>query len=241
MMHAHHELTPLPPGQHLIETFPRYGTHLSRPVPDASGLRAIAVDGAVSREVEITIAELTTLPRREIIADFHCVAGWSVRGLRWDGVPFRALYRTRIAPLAHAGVTHLRFVGVDGFRAVLMLDDALSDDVMIADHLNGERLGGDHGGPARLVCPSRYGYKSTKHLTKIELHTAEPSEGHSDPRINTALNLVKPHPRARVADEERHRYLPGWSIRWINYHVIHPIIRRLCDLQTSSREIGMRA
>src|SRR5689334_585066 len=110
------ETTSLPPGQHLIEGFPRYGTHFSRPVPDTSGLRVITVDGAVSRRIEIAIAELTSMPRREMVADFHCVAGWSAQGLQWDGVEFRALYRTLIAPVANAGVTHVRFVGIDGFR-----------------------------------------------------------------------------------------------------------------------------
>src|SRR2546421_9386013 len=140
----------LPPGQHLIEGFPRYGTHFSRPVPDTSRLRAITVDGAVSRALEIAIADLTTLPRREMVADFHCVAGWSVQGLRWDGVQVRTLYEAMIEPVARPGVSHVLFAGIDGFRAVLTLEDALNDDVIVADHLDGVPLSGYHGGPVRL-------------------------------------------------------------------------------------------
>jgi DMSO/TMAO reductase YedYZ molybdopterin-dependent catalytic subunit len=220
----------LPPGQHVIDGFPRYGTHFSRPVPDLSALRAIAVSGAVERPVEIPIEDLREMARREMVADFHCVAGWSVRGVRWGGVPFRTLYESVVAPVARPGVTHFRFVGVDGFRSVLTVDDALEDDVLVADQLDGAPLGGTHGGPVRLVCPSRYGYKNTKHLSAIELHTTEPSEGHIVAATDLALRLVKPHPRARVAAEERHRYLPGWSVRWVYFNVVHPVIRYLCAL-----------
>jgi DMSO/TMAO reductase YedYZ molybdopterin-dependent catalytic subunit len=219
----------VPPGQHLLSVFPRYGTHLSRPIPDLSRLHAITVGGAVTRPVEIPIAELATMPRREMVADFHCVAGWSVQGLRWAGVPFRTLYANTIEPVAQPAITHLRFAGIDGFRAVITLEDALNDDVMVADHLDGAPLSGYHGGPARLVSPSQYGYKSTKHLAAIELHTTEPSDAHTDPAIDLALRLVRAHPRARVAAEERHRHLPAWAVRWLNFHLVHPLAAHLSE------------
>ena len=214
----------LPPGQHLIKVFPRYGTHLSRPIPDVSRLSVITVSGALTRPVDIPIAGLASMPRREMLADFHCVAGWSVQGLRWGGVQLRTLYEAMIEPVARPGVSHVLFAGIDGFRAVLTLEDALNDDVIVADHLDGVPLSGYHGGPVRLVSPSQYGYKSTKHLNAIELHTAEPSDGHADRLMNLGLRLVKAHPRARVAAEERHRYLPSWAVRWLNFNVIHPVI-----------------
>jgi DMSO/TMAO reductase YedYZ molybdopterin-dependent catalytic subunit len=223
--------TALPPGQHLIDRFPRYGTHLFRPVPDLSGLRALTVTGAVESEGEIPLADLAALPRRQMVADFHCVAGWSVQGLRWEGILFRDLYESVIAKRqTQAPITHIRFVGIDGFQSVLAIDDALEDDVMVADHLDGEPLTGEHGGPVRLVCPSRYGYKSAKHLRTIELHTSEPAEGHADGTLNVGLRLVKPHPRARVAAEERHGRLPAWSVRWAYFHVLHPVFRFLCAI-----------
>jgi DMSO/TMAO reductase YedYZ molybdopterin-dependent catalytic subunit len=220
----------LPPGQRLIHVFPRYGTHLSRPIPDVSQLSVIKVTGAVTQPVDIPIADLASMSRREMRADFHCVAGWSVQGLRWEGVPFRSLYEAVIEPVARPGVSHLLFAGVDGFWAVLTIEDALNDDVMVADHLDGVPLRGYHGGPARLVSPSQYGYKSTKHLSAIELHTAEPSDGHADLVVNLGLRLVKAHPRARVAAEERHRYLPPWAVRWLNFNLIHPVAGYLSEL-----------
>jgi DMSO/TMAO reductase YedYZ molybdopterin-dependent catalytic subunit len=222
--------TSLPPGQHLLARFPRYGTHLFRPAPDVSGLGAITVTSRALTLTEVTHDALDSLGREEMTADFHCVAGWSVQGLRWSGVPLRSLLEAVAAEVRTDDVSHLRFVGADGFRSVLRLDDALERDVMLADHLDGRPLGTDHGGPVRLVCPSRYGYKSAKHLTRIELHDTEPSEGHENPALDTVLRVIKPHPTARVAHEERHRHLPPEAVRAAYFHVLHPVFRYLCGL-----------
>jgi DMSO/TMAO reductase YedYZ molybdopterin-dependent catalytic subunit len=220
--------TTLPPGQRLIDVFP----HFSGPVPDVSHLSLIKVSGAVIRPVDIAIADLASMPRRDMLADFHCVAGWSVQGLRWEGVAFRTLYETMIEPVARPGVNHAVFVGIDGWRAVLTLEDALTDDVMVADHLDGVPLSAYHGGPARLVSPSQYAYKSTKHLSAIELHTAEPPEGrHPDFVLDLFLRIVKAHPRARVAGEERHRYLPPWAVRWVYSNLARPVVGYFGELR----------
>src|SRR5206468_1404299 len=98
----------------------------------------------------------------------------------------------------------------------------------------------------RLVCPNRYGYKSAKHLTRIELHAGEPSEGHANPALDTALKLIKPHPTALVSKEERHRHLPPAAVRGAYFHVLHPVFRYLCglgdgdSLQPSQRASGGR-
>ncbi|MGI8723140.1 MAG: molybdopterin-dependent oxidoreductase [Geodermatophilaceae bacterium] len=200
----------LPPGQRLIDGFPRFGTNLSRPAPPFPIDPVITIRGAVTEAFDVPLGTLATLPRRELMADFHCVAGWSSTDLRWEGVPFEAAYRTLIEPALRPGtsVTHVVCRGLDGWRSVLTIEDALADDVLIADRLDGRPLPGDHGAPARLVSPQQYGYVSTKHLCCIEIHTAEPKGIHK-----SALRLLSPHPRARVWEEERHRYLPAWSVR----------------------------
>jgi DMSO/TMAO reductase YedYZ molybdopterin-dependent catalytic subunit len=221
----------LPPGQHLASGFLRYGTHLSRRVPeDASGADVISVTRGGATLAEVTHEQLRSMGRQEMTADFHCVAGWSVRGLRWSGVPLRVFYEAVVRPLSEERVTHLRFVCTDGFRSVLRLDDALEPDVMVADHVDGRPLGESHGGPVRLVCPTRYGYKSAKHLRRIELHGVEPSEGHENRALDTVLKLIKPHPTARVANEERHRYLPPQAVRTVYFRVLHPVFRYLSGL-----------
>jgi DMSO/TMAO reductase YedYZ molybdopterin-dependent catalytic subunit len=208
----------LPPGQHEIDGFPRFGTHLSRPAPAVPADPVIEISGAVTEPTALPVAALATLPRRELTADFHCVAGWSATGLRWEGVAFQAFFRAIIEPSLppEAAVTHLTFGGLDGHRSVVAVEDALADDVLIAERLDGWPLDGDHGAPARLVSPRQYGYISTKHLCRIELHSGVPSgirAAHPLSRVMLRGPLVKPHPRARVWKEERHPYVPPRLLR----------------------------
>jgi DMSO/TMAO reductase YedYZ molybdopterin-dependent catalytic subunit len=219
----------LPPGQQAIAGFPRFGTHLQQPPPAVPTDPAIAISGSVAKPFALPLADLATLPRRELTADFHCVAGWSATNLHWEGVAFETLYPMIIERSVppDTSITHVVFVGLDGYRSIVAIEDALADDVLIAEHLNGRPLDGDHGAPARLVSPKQYGFVSTKHLCGIELHTAEPAQKyHASPMIQLGLQLVKPHRRARVWEEERHRYLPAWFVRPI-YRRVVPAIRRL--------------
>src|SRR3954469_19840896 len=222
----------LPPGQRAIDDFPRFGTHLHRPAPPVPADPAIEVGGAVTRPFAVPLAELAALPRRELTADFHCVAGWSATGLLWEGVAFASFYRAIIEPALSPGaaVTHLVFVGLDGYRSVVTIDDALADDVLLAEHLDGRPLDSDHGAPVRLLSPSQYGYVSTKHLSRIEVRTTEPGGGYGQRSLFKETVLrgpFKPHRRARVWHEERNGYLPAWVVRPV-YRSLIPLFRRLC-------------
>jgi DMSO/TMAO reductase YedYZ molybdopterin-dependent catalytic subunit len=187
----------------------------------------IQISGAVTEPFVVRLEALATLPRRELTADFHCVAGWSACDLHWEGVAFAAFFRMIIEPSVQPGasVTHVAFGGLDGYRSVVSIKDALAGDVLIAERLNGHPLDSDHGAPARLVSPNQYGYVSTKHLCAIELHTAKPNEkyGQAPLIVQAFLRLYQPHPRARVWEEERHRYLPGWAVRPIGRLLVSPI------------------
>jgi DMSO/TMAO reductase YedYZ molybdopterin-dependent catalytic subunit len=223
----------LPPGQRPIDGFPRFGTHLHRPPPPVPVDPVIEIGGAVAKPFALPLGELAMLPRRELTADFHCVAGWSATNLRWEGVAFETFYRTIVEPSLRPGasITHIVFGGLDGYRSVVSIEDALGEDVLIAERLDGHPLDGDHGAPARLVSPSQYGFISTKHLCRIELHTAEPPERSGAPaRFAEAIlrsPLIKPHRRARVWHEERHRHLPGRSVRPV-YRLLVPPLMFLC-------------
>jgi DMSO/TMAO reductase YedYZ molybdopterin-dependent catalytic subunit len=193
----------------------------------------------VERAFSVPLTELRDLPRLELTADFHCVSGWSATGLRWEGVPFASFYRQRIEPVLGEGpITHLVLEGLDGYRSVVTIEDALGADVLLADSLDGRPLTTDHGAPVRFVSPGQYGYVSTKHLARIELHTAEPAEnfGHVHPlgRIVMHPPVFDRHPRGRVWREERHRYLPGWVLR-VLYAPFRPPIRWLSALGAERR------
>ncbi len=219
----------LPPGQRALDEFPRFGTHMAYPPPRVLPDHAIAVGGAVAEPFSVPLAALAGLPRREQTVDFHCVAGWSATGLRWEGVPFARFYAEVIEPKLSPGaqVTHVTFQGRDGYRSIACLEDVLAEDVLIAEHLDGRPLDGDHGAPVRLVSPSQYGFVSTKHLCRIEVHTAAPESRYHRNRFNhLGLRLVEPHRRARVWEEERNGYLPAWAVR-VPYRMLIPPIRWL--------------
>jgi len=208
--------TRLPPGQYRTDGFPRFGVSLDRPPPAVPSDPVIEIAGAVTTPFPVLVADLATLTRRDVTSDFHCVAGWSATDLRWEGVAFETLYRELIEPSlpGDAPVTHVVFEGLDGYRSIVQIEDALGDDVLIADGLNGAALDGDHGAPVRLVSPSQYGHISTKHLCRIEVHTSEPKATyHPSWRVQLALQALKPHRRARVWREERHRYIPAGIYR----------------------------
>jgi DMSO/TMAO reductase YedYZ molybdopterin-dependent catalytic subunit len=222
----------LPPGQHAVDGFPRFGAHLDQPPPAVPADPVIAIDGDVAEPFSVPLADLTTLPRRELAADFHCVAGWSATGLRWEGVAFETFYRAIIEPSLRPGasVTHLVFGGLDGYRSVVTLEDALAGDPLIADRLDGRPLDADHGAPVRFVSPGQYGFMSTKHLCRIEVQSREPSEDYR--RLSWLVQVFlrgpfAPHRRARVWEEERHRHLPAWAVRPVYRLLIAPI-RFLC-------------
>ena len=219
----------LPPGQRGVEGFPRFGTHFHAPAPIVPEGPQIAIAGAVVKPFSLPLTDLATLPRRELTADLHCVAGWSATDLRWEGVPFETFYRQVIEPSIRRGsaVTHFVFAGLDGYRSYVMIEDAMAEDVLIAQHLDGRPLDSDHGAPARLVSPSQYGFVSVKHLCRIEARTGEPADDyHPNATLQLGLRLVKPHPRARVWREERHRYLPARAVRPL-YRLLIPPIRAL--------------
>jgi len=187
---------------------------------------AVRICGLVDRSFDVPLAQLEKMSRRQLTADFHCVAGWSAREVGWEGVSFRLFYDTLIGPRVAAGanVTHLLLEGADGWKADVLLEDARADNVLLADRLDGDAITEEHGSPLRFVSPDQYGYKNVKHLVKIELHDQAPSDLPGPLGARLALFSVRAHPRARVALEERHRYLPAPVLRWPYRNVIYPAI-----------------
>ncbi|QYN40552.1 molybdopterin-dependent oxidoreductase [Pseudonocardia sp. DSM 110487] len=204
----------LPPGQHRRRDFPRFGQPGLRPpaVPDHP---ALAVTGAVEHELRVPLTELDRLvPRIDLVADLHCVTTWTATDLHWSGVSLRRFWEQVVVPRCRpAGAVAVIARGRDGVRAVLDLRDALADDVMLADRLDGAPLDNLHGAPLRLVSPRQYGYKNIKHLCGIEVCDTVPALGYSGSE----------HLRARVAQEERHPRIAGRLLR-LPYRATIPLI-----------------
>lgn len=211
----------LPPGQREIESFPRFGlTPFAVRFPTTIEAAKIQVVGDVETPVE-TGKELELLTRVEQCSDFHCVTTWTSRALQWSGVRFSDFYQQIVLPLAapSAEATFVVLRGQDGAWTSLPLDDLLAHDVLLADRLDGQPLSIEHGAPLRLVAPAHYGYKSVKHLHRIEFWR---SSEHYRP---FGLAFMA-HPRARVAHEERGQWLPGWLLRYLYRPLIRPTASR---------------
>ncbi|MBG0826358.1 molybdopterin-dependent oxidoreductase [Planomonospora sp. ID67723] len=213
--------TALPPGQRELQVFPRFADDPRRPLPPVPAEATLTVAGAVRREVTFAVAQLPELvPTTSLTADFHCVTTWSVRDLTWAGVLFAEFWREVVVPRCEPedDVRGIVVRGLDGVQAVVRLDDALQPDVLLADRLEGAALSATHGAPLRFVSPGQYGYKSIKHLCRIELYRDTPPSTYG----------AKEHPRARVAFEERHSRIPGTALRW-PYRLAVPVTAALAE------------
>lgn len=211
----------LPPGQRAITAFPRFGLPtFSWAMPRDVQTLYLRIGGDVARDF-IVDEQLRGLERVEQRADFHCVTGWSSLGHVWSGFRFRDFYRLIVQPAVFPQTIDaiVVFTGRDGYRAALPLVDLLADNVMLADHLDGERLGMAHGGALRLVAPAHYGYKNVKHLEAVECWNNPRRH-----RFPLPYPGLMEHPRARVAYEERGRHFPAWVFRWLYRPLITPTI-----------------
>ena len=153
----------LPPGQYLTKKWPVLN-YESTPKFDAEKYR-FKVWGEVENPFELTWAELLALPRVQLTSDIHCVTTWSRYDNAWEGVSIREiLQRARPTANAHFVMEH-SWTGYTTNVPLAAIDD---DDVIIALKWDGKDLEPEHGGPARLVLPKLYFYKSAKWLSGLE-------------------------------------------------------------------------
>jgi DMSO/TMAO reductase YedYZ molybdopterin-dependent catalytic subunit len=205
--------------------FPRYGVNGGAPPRQIPADYRIEVRGDGVPPRDLHLADLHVLTRQTLVADHHCVAGWSALGLKWSGFAVDELYERLVRPTLRPGaaVTHVAFTGLDSMRSIVRLEDVLAPGVLLADRLDGAPLTPEHGAPIRLLSPQQYGFVSTKYLCRIELYDHEPAgQYHAVSSVNRILRLVRPHERARVWREERHRFLPSWVARRV-YRLVVPL------------------
>ncbi len=123
------------------------------------------VFGAVENELKIDYGELRALPSKDVIADIHCVTGWSRLGDIWTGVPMSAIL-DRVKPKHEAKyvMAHCEY-GYTTSVPLSVLDD---EQNLLCYAWNGHDLTPDHGWPLRLFVPSKYFWKSAKWLRGLE-------------------------------------------------------------------------
>jgi DMSO/TMAO reductase YedYZ molybdopterin-dependent catalytic subunit len=159
----------IPPGQTL--TAPdRWPLLHFGPVPRTDlSTWTLRVFGLVEEELELSYDEVRALPRKEVVADIHCVTGWSRLGDTWTGVAIQEILR-RCRPRAE--VTHVMAHSEFGYTTSVPREVLDDDDVLLCYGWNGQDLSEEHGFPLRLLVPKRYFWKSAKWLRGLELMPA---------------------------------------------------------------------
>jgi DMSO/TMAO reductase YedYZ molybdopterin-dependent catalytic subunit len=155
----------IPPGQSRTKKWP---------VLDASGSPRIEpskwrlrMEGLVRTPVEWSLDDFFQLPRVKVFSDFHCVTRWSRLGNTWEGISTRELVE-RAGGLS-ADAKFVLAYGYDyGWTTNLPVGEFLAEDALVAILHDGEPISLEHGGPARLIVPRLYAWKSAKWLRALE-------------------------------------------------------------------------
>ena len=160
---------------------PRQSRTLKWPVLDASGAPRIdmaswrfSLEGLVHNPRSWSWDEFCSLPRVKVFADFHCVTRWSRLGNVWEGVSTRELVEQ--AGGLRDGARFVLAFGYDyGWSTNLPIEHFLAEDALVTILHDGEPLSSEHGGPARLIIPQLYAWKSAKWLAGIKVQERDES------------------------------------------------------------------
>jgi DMSO/TMAO reductase YedYZ molybdopterin-dependent catalytic subunit len=152
----------VPPGQYLTPDFPVLS---AGPTPHtALDEWTFTIDGVVENPMSWNWRAFLGLPREAVTVDIHCVTKWSKLDTRWTGVPVSAL-------LDHVqtDAAHLTAWCDGGYTTNLPVQDVRDGKAWIVYEYDGEPLPPEHGGPARLLVPHLYFWKSAKWVRGLEL------------------------------------------------------------------------
>lgn len=142
----------------------------------------LTLDGLVADELALSLEDLRRDYTEEELVTLTCISnpvgGNLVGTSRWTGVPLASLLdRARPSADAHTVVAH----AADGYSETIPLEVAGRDGILVAIGMNGVLLPREHGFPARLIHPGRYGMRSVKWLTGLTV-TSEDSQGYWEKR-----------------------------------------------------------
>ena len=158
----------------LLEDFPVLNVERAPPAVAAPSWM-VEVDGLVDKTLHLDRTAWLALPRTQETRDFHCVEGWSVDHLGWEGVRVAELLSLAKPQAAGQFVTFYAYGGT--YADSLTLAEAQAPETLLADSLDGDPLPAAHGGPLRLVIPSQLGYKNVKWVVRLEV-TATRAQGY---------------------------------------------------------------
>jgi len=134
-------------------------------------LRVEGIDG--QHPITLTLADIQSLPMRDMITEFRCIEGWSYVA-RWSGARLSDLMAkfpppngTRYVAMETPGREY--YVGLD-------MQSAAHPQTLLAHQLNGQPLTWQHGAPLRLAIPVKYGIKNIKRVGTIRYTNVRPAD-----------------------------------------------------------------
>ena len=173
----------VPPGQYVTPDFPVLSAGPTPHTPLEQW--DFSVSGEVDEQRRWTWDEFRALPSEEVTVDIHCVTKWSKLDTVWRGVSVDTLLDE-----TETSAEYVVQYSDGGYTTNLPLEDVTGKKAWVVFEYDGEPLEPEHGGPARMLVPHLYFWKSAKWVRGLRLQAFdEPGfwetngyHNHGDPR-----------------------------------------------------------
>jgi DMSO/TMAO reductase YedYZ molybdopterin-dependent catalytic subunit len=156
----------VPPGQHVVRDFPVLSAGPTPRSPLAEW--SLSIVGEVDEPKRWTWDEFRKLPTETFKVDIHCVTKWTKLDTSWTGVSLDTLLE-QVESAAEFAVAY----SDGGYTTNLPVEDLTDGKAWIAFEYDGQPLDPEHGGPARLLVPHLYLWKSAKWVRGISLQNED--------------------------------------------------------------------
>ena len=154
----------VPPGQYVEPGFPVLTAGPTPEIDPTAGEWSFRVDGMVAEECEWSWEDFGELDSEDVPCDIHCVTKWSKLGTSFRGVSVDALLEAA-EPLGAFAMAY----SYGGYTTNLDIEDLIDGKAWVVTEHEGEPLPREHGGPARLLVPHLYFWKSAKWIAGLRV------------------------------------------------------------------------
>jgi DMSO/TMAO reductase YedYZ molybdopterin-dependent catalytic subunit len=154
----------LPPGQYFTPDFPVLSAGPTPHTPQ--DLWSFRIEGLVKEPAQWNWMDFTGLPAQKFDVDIHCVTKWSKLDTHWGGISIDTLLEgVELDPRA----AYVVAFSDGGYTTNLPLAEVINGQAFVGYQYDGKPLAPEHGGPARLVVPHLYFWKSAKWVRGLRL------------------------------------------------------------------------
>ena len=169
---------------HLVPTFPVEAAAKNARINSFYGIKTpvsedwkLQIDRSASDPLVLTIDDIKTLPKHEIVYEFKCIEGWS-QVQHWGGVrlsdfleKYKLGTRSGNVPNPDNASDLFNYVGMETpdkeYYVGIDIESAMHPQTLLAYELNGQPITAPHGAPLRLIIPVKYGVKNLKRIGRI--------------------------------------------------------------------------